>query len=110
LGKYEVRWAHRARKFFENSEKIYQKRFERMLKILEENPYYYVKAIKRLSGDLSGLYRFSSRASPIARHELLLVAQRPSPTMGRGKGEGEICGLFFFQSRRISLGDKPVFC
>lgn len=58
MTKYEIRWSHQARKFHQGLEKIYEKRFKRMIAILEENPYHYAKAIKRLSGGLSGLYRF----------------------------------------------------
>ncbi len=56
--KYEVRWSHDAKKTHHKLGSNYQTRFKHMVKILEESPYHYGKAIKRLSGELSGLYRY----------------------------------------------------
>ena len=56
--KYEVRWSHDAKKAHEKLGSEYQERFKRMVSVLEESPYHYTKSIKRLSGELSGLYRY----------------------------------------------------
>lgn len=56
--KYEVRWSHDARKRYESFGTDYQKRFKRMVVYLEQSPYHHAKAIRRLSGELSGLYRY----------------------------------------------------
>ena len=56
--KYDVRWAHDARKSHDKLGVDYQNRFRRMVGVLEKTPYHFAKAIKRLSGDLSGLYRY----------------------------------------------------
>ena len=56
--KYEVRWSHDARKTYEKFDSDYQDRFKRMVGFLEQSPYHHAKAIKRLSGELSGLYRY----------------------------------------------------
>ena len=56
--RFEVHWSHEARKFYDRMGPDYHERFKRMVKVLEESPYYYGKAIKRLIGDLGGLYRY----------------------------------------------------
>ncbi len=58
ISKFEIRWSHEARKAYENFDSVYQKRFKRMVEILEQSPYHHAKSIKRLSGDLSGLHRY----------------------------------------------------
>jgi mRNA interferase RelE/StbE len=56
--KFEIRWSHEAVKLHKKLGSDYQERFKRMVKVLEESPHYYGKAIKRLMGDLGGLHRY----------------------------------------------------
>jgi mRNA interferase RelE/StbE len=55
---FEVRWTKKARKCYERLDPDSQDRFEKLLDILEVSPFYYGKCIKRLTGELEGLYRF----------------------------------------------------
>jgi mRNA interferase RelE/StbE len=55
---FEVRWTKKARKCYDRLDPDSQDRFEKLLDILEMSPFYYGKCIKRLTGELEGLYRF----------------------------------------------------
>jgi len=55
---FEVSWTKKTRRSYERLDKDFQDRFEKMLNILEKSPFYYGKSIKRLKGNLEGLYRF----------------------------------------------------
>ena len=55
---FEVRWTKKARKCYQKLDSDSQARFEKLLDILETSPFYYGKCIKRLTGELEGLYRF----------------------------------------------------
>lgn len=55
---FEVRWTKKARKCYQKLDPDSQDRFEKLLDILEVSPFYCGKCIKRLTGELEGLYRF----------------------------------------------------
>ena len=55
---FEVFWSKKAEREYNRFDEITKKRFSKMISVLERSPTYSGKSIKKLKGDLEGLYRY----------------------------------------------------
>ena len=55
---FEVFWSKKAEREYNRFDEITKKRFSKMTSVLESSPTYSGKSIKKLKGDLEGLYRY----------------------------------------------------
>jgi len=55
---FEVFWSKKAEREYNRFDEITKKRFSKMISVLERSPTYSGKSIKKLKGDLEGLYKY----------------------------------------------------